>query len=172
LSEALVKKGKLQVLCAHRHGKHGVTGWNRLVEERLGVATSNPWYAGRPVIVTVNDSTTKLFNGDVGIIGQGTKGRVAFFGGESATSTVPTTRLPHVDTVHALTIHKSQGSEYDHVIVVLPEQDSRILNRELFYTGVTRASSKLTILGSKESIEAAVSTKVRRATGLARRLRN
>jgi exodeoxyribonuclease V alpha subunit len=172
LPEALAKKGTLQVLCAHRHGKHGVTGWNRLVEEQLGVATSNPWYAGRPVIVTVNDNTTGLYNGDVGIIGQGTKGRVAHFGSGQSALTLPTTRLPHVDTVHALTIHKSQGSEYDHVIVVLPEQGSRILTRELFYTGVTRASAKLTILGTKQSIEAAVATKVRRATGLARRLRS
>lgn len=170
LAGALAVKGSLQVLCAHRHGRHGVTGWNALVENHLGPSTSNPWYVGRPVIVTVNDRMTKLANGDVGVIGEGDKSRVSCFGTGTDSSRIPVTRLPHVETVHALTIHKSQGSEYDHVIVVLPEQESKILTRELFYTGVTRAAKKLTIVGSKESIEVAVGRKVRRATGLARRL--
>ena len=172
LTGALAVKGSLQVLCAHRHGRYGVTGWNRLVENHLGPSTSNPWYVGRPVIVTVNDRMTKLSNGDIGVIGEGDKSRVSCFGTGQDSPRIPVTRLPHVETVHALTIHKSQGSEYDHVIVVLPDQDSKILTRELFYTGVTRAAKKLTIVGSKETIEVAVSQKIRRATGLARRLQS
>ena len=83
---------------------------------------------------------------------------------------VPVTRLEDVATVHALTIHKSQGSEYDHAIVVLPEARSRLLTRELLYTGVTRAAKRVTVIGSREVIEAAIKRPVRRATGLAGRL--
>ena len=83
---------------------------------------------------------------------------------------MPVTRLEHVATVHALTIHKSQGSEYDHAVIVLPEQPSRIVTRELLYTGVTRARKKVTIVGPREVIKAAINTPIRRATGLAERL--
>ena len=76
-----------------------------------------------------------------------------------------------METVHAITIHKSQGSEYEHAIVVLPEKPSRILTRQLLYTGVTRASERVTIVGSREVIEAAICTPIRRATGLAERLK-
>ncbi|MFN9902416.1 MAG: ATP-binding domain-containing protein, partial [bacterium] len=80
---------------------------------------------------------------------------------------VPVSRLEDVATVHALTIHKSQGSEYAHVIVVLPEQPSRIVTRELLYTGVTRATRRVTLVGSEEVIRAAIARPIRRATGLA-----
>lgn len=149
----------------------GVAGWNRVVEERLGLSTANQWYVGRPIIVSENDKTTGLSNGDVAIIGSDNTHRVACFSSDPTKSGTPVTRLPAVDTVHALTIHKSQGSEYDHVIVVLPDHESRILTRELLYTGVTRAKKKLTIIGSEPVIEAAVKVPIRRATGLANRLR-
>lgn len=170
LDSALDEKLKVQVLCAHRNGRYGVAGWNNLVERRLGMSASNQWYVGRPIIVTRNDRITDLSNGDVGVVGVRDGGRSACFG--DLEKSVPVARLPHVETVHALTIHKSQGSEYDHVVVVLPEGQSRILTRELFYTGVTRAVSKLTVIGSRESIESAVSKKIRRATGLAQHLRS
>jgi exodeoxyribonuclease V alpha subunit len=83
---------------------------------------------------------------------------------------LPVARLEDIDTVHALTIHKSQGSEYDHAVVVLPERASRIVTRELLYTAVTRARNKVTVVGSREVIEAAIKTPIRRATGLASRL--
>ena len=83
---------------------------------------------------------------------------------------IPVSRLEDIETVHALTIHKSQGSEYGHVIVVLPERVSRIVTRELLYTGVTRARTKVTIVGPWEVIEAAIKTPIRRATGLMSRL--
>jgi exodeoxyribonuclease V alpha subunit len=169
--QALVSKLELQVLCAHRNGKMGVAGWNRIVEERLGLSTSNQWYIGRPIIVTENDKTTGLFNGDVAIIADEANHRAAYFSADLARSGTPVTRLPNVETVHALTIHKSQGSEYDHVVVVLPDRKSRILTRELLYTGVTRAKKQLTIIGSELAIEAAVQLPIRRATGLATRLK-
>ena len=168
--QALALKNQLQVLCAHRGGKLGVSGWNRIVEEHLGLSTAQQWYFGRPVIVTENDRITGLSNGDIGIVGSSESGRAAFFSSDSTKHPVPVTRLPSVDTVHALTIHKSQGSEYDHVIVVLPEGESRILTRELLYTGITRARKKLTVIASATAIEAAVARPIRRATGLAARL--
>jgi exodeoxyribonuclease V alpha subunit len=148
----------------------GVAGWNRIIEQRLGPGTSNQWYLGRPIIVSENDKATGLFNGDVAVIGQDNSGRVAYFNSDSAKPGLPVTRLPDVETVHALTIHKSQGSEYDHVIVVLPEGESRILVRELLYTSVTRARSRLTLIGRSPVVEYAVFTKVERATGLAQRI--
>jgi len=170
LAEVLALKAELQVLCAHRKGKMGVAGWNRVVEDRLGLNASNQWYIGRPIIITENDRTTGLFNGDVGVVGSEDTHRVACFSTDPAKHAIPVTRLPNVETVHALTIHKSQGSEYDHVVVVLPDRDSRILTCELLYTGVTRAKQRLTIIGSTESLQAAVGKPIRRATGLANRL--
>jgi exodeoxyribonuclease V alpha subunit len=166
---ALALKNEMQVLCAHRSGKMGVAGWNRVIEQRLGLGTSSEWYVGRPIIVNENDKASGLFNGDVAVIGQDESSRMAYFSPDPAKPGIPVTRLPEVDTVHALTIHKSQGSEYDHVIVVLAEGKSRILTRELLYTGITRAKSRLTVLGSRNAIEHAVCASVRRATGLNRR---
>jgi len=169
-AEALALKNEMQVLCAHRNGKMGVVGWNRVIEERMGFPASGQWYVGRPVIVTENDRTTGLFNGDIGVISASDSHRVASFSTDATKPSIPVTRLPNIETVHALTIHKSQGSEYDHVIVVLPDRESRILTRELLYTGVTRAKNKLTIIGSPDAIRSAITTPIRRATGLAARL--
>ncbi len=167
---ALELKNELQVLCAHRNGKMGVAGWNRVIEQRLGPGTSNQWYLGRPIIVTENDKASGLFNGDVAVVGQDESGRIAYFSADPAKPGIPVTRLPEVDTVHALTIHKSQGSEYDHVIVVLPEGESRILTRELLYTGITRARMKLSLVGTQDAVSGAVTKQIRRATGLADRI--
>ncbi len=170
---ALAAQRRLQVLCAHRAGTSGVAGWNARVEERLGVAGGAAWYAGRPVMVTRNNPALDLFNGDLGVVVPGEEdGRmdVAFPVAGGPPRLVPVSRLEDVETVHALTIHKSQGSEYEHVVVVLPERVSRIVTRELLYTGVTRASGRVTVIGSCAVIEAAIRRPIRRATGLADRL--
>ena len=124
-------------------------------------------------MVSRNNPALDLFNGDVGIVvpGEG-EGRldVAFPVAGGHPRLVPVTRLEEVETVHALTIHKSQGSEYEHVVVILPEQASRIVTRELLYTAVTRASERVTVVGSREVIEAAIRRPIRRATGLGDRL--
>lgn len=162
----------LQVLCAHRTGTSGVAGWNTLVERTLSVSAGSPWYAGRPIMVTRNNRALGLNNGDVGVVVPvaGEDRLDAGFPTGKEPRRVPVSRLEAVETVHALTIHKSQGSEYGHAIVVLPEKPSRILTRELLYTGVTRARDRVTIVGSREVIEAAIKTPIRRATGLAERL--
>jgi exodeoxyribonuclease V alpha subunit len=163
-------KARLQVLCAHREGPMGVSGWNARIEKRLGIPAADAWYDGRPVMITRNSRALHLSNGDVGVVVPAGPRREAIFGFPEQIIRVPVSRLEHVSTVHALTIHKSQGSEYEHVVVVLPEQPSRIVTRELLYTGVTRARKKVTVIGSREVIEAAIKAPIRRATGLAERL--
>jgi exodeoxyribonuclease V alpha subunit len=173
-SEALKAQKKLQVLCAHRAGSAGVSGWNVRVEQRLEVESAKPWYSGRPLMVTRNNPALDVFNGDVGIVVPDKKeGRTELVLPKAGDGfkRLPVSRLEDVETVHALTIHKSQGSEYDHAIVVLPDKPSRILTRELLYTGVTRASEQVTVVGSREVIESAIRTPIRRATGLAERLK-
>ena len=149
-----------------------MAGFNALVERRLGAAASERWYAGRPLMVSRNNPALDLFNGDMGVVVPAAdRGRSdAAFPAGKGVRLVPVSRLEDVATVHALTIHKSQGSEYAHVIVVLPEQPSRIVTRELLYTGVTRATRRVTIVGSEEVIRAAIARPIRRATGLADRL--
>ncbi len=161
----------LQVLSGVRKGPLGVWDWNRLVEENLGDLSSERWYIGRPVLVTQNDSATSLSNGDVGVVCRGKNNeRLVAFGEPGTVRTFAPTRLPDVDTVHALTIHKSQGSEYEHAVVVLPDSGTRILTRELLYTGISRPKKQLTLVATEQAIREAVSQPVRRATGLAGRL--
>ena len=168
---ALNKRQELQVLCAHREGKTGVSYWNGFVEHELGAYTEIRWYLGRPVMVTRNNRSVNLYNGDVGIIVPDADGQpVGAFSDGGTFRLVPTMRLEDVESVHALTIHKSQGSEYDEVIVVLPNESSRILTRELFYTGITRTKNRLTIIGSEAVLRSAVSQAIRRASGLAARI--
>ncbi|MFM8413626.1 MAG: exodeoxyribonuclease V subunit alpha [Planctomycetota bacterium] len=185
---AVAAQKDLQVLCAHRAGSSGAAGWNALVEQQLGVAGGPPWYAGRPLMITRNTPALDLFNGDIGLVvpvepqpgeppagedpaatGRPPRLEAAFPQGRSVRR-VSVARLDEVATVYALTIHKSQGSEYRHAVVVLPERPSRILSRELFYTGVTRAIDQVTIVGTREVIAAAVTRPIRRASGLADRL--
>ena len=169
----LKKQAALQVLCAHREGPMGVAGWNKRIEQQLDIRPGFPWYTGRPVMVTRNSPSLRLANGDVGVVMSGGDTRVAAFGiidGEDRPLELPVSRLEDIETVHALTIHKSQGSEYGHAVVVLPERSSRIVTRELLYTAVTRARKQVTVVGSREVIEAAIDTPIRRATGLASRL--
>lgn len=181
-STALSLKAQLQVLSATHAGVLGVNDWNRLVEEHLGPDAAPLMYPGKPLMVTRNDSSKGLSNGDVGVVVAGDRGSgkrawkrgshemVVAFGDVGDPVRVPIVRLPQVETVHALTIHKSQGSEYDHVVVVLPQVESRVVTRELLYTGVSRPRTRLTIIATAGAIERAVKTQVQRATGLEHRL--
>ena len=165
--EIIRVRDELQVICAHRKGNLGVSGWNKAVERELGVLAQEQWYLGRPVMVCKNDANTGLANGDIGVVCKDAKGaRIVVFGDAEEVKTFSTTSLPQVDTVHALTIHKSQGSEFAHTIVVLPKGKSKILTRELLYTGITRAKPNLTLVATQEALEIAIGNKVQRATGL------
>ena len=161
-------RDSMQVVCAHRRGNLGVSGWNSAVERQLGALARGQWYPGRPVMVTKNDPFSKLSNGDIGVVCRDAQGApVVVFGDAEEVRVLPVSRVPRVETVHALTIHKSQGSEFAHTIVVLPRRRSRILTRELLYTGMTRAKPHLTIVATVDALEAAVTAEVQRATGLA-----
>ncbi|WP_237570043.1 exodeoxyribonuclease V subunit alpha [Mycolicibacterium lacusdiani] len=164
-----------RLLCAHRRGPHGVAHWNRQVERWLTDATGEPiwtaWYAGRPILVTANDYGLQLYNGDVGVTLVDDAGLRAVVAGSGATVSLATSRLADVETMHAMTIHKSQGSQAREVTVLMPPVDSRLLTRELFYTAVTRAKEKVRVVGSAEEVREAISRRAVRATGLASRLR-
>ena len=173
LDNTLAIQQELQVLCAHREGFSGVTQWNARVEAKLGITQAMPWYIGQPIMITRNCRSLALFNGDVGVIVASSSMNnhfEAIFGQPGQTVRVPVSRLEDVATVHALTIHKSQGSEYQHAVVVLPEHFSRIVTRELVYTAVTRAIKKVTVVCPRNVLEAAVKKPIRRATGLAERM--
>ncbi len=165
-----------RLLCAHREGPYGVSGWNRQVVHHLaesaGVAHLDEWYAGRPVLITANDRGLGLSNGDLGVTVRADDGRLrVVVRSDGELRSFAPTRLTGVETVYAMTVHKSQGSEAAAVTVVLPPGDSPLLTRELLYTAVTRARQRVTVLGTEESVRAAVARKVQRASGLARRLR-
>lgn len=170
VERALTLKAQMQVLSATRVGQLGVREWNTAIEAQLGQSAAHTWYAGRPILVTRNDAALNLANGDVGVVCIVDGERRAFFGSPEDPIDISIARLPFVETVHALTIHKSQGSEYESVVVVLPTVASRITTRELLYTGVSRPTQSLTIVATEAAIRAAVATSVRRATGLAARL--
>jgi len=164
---------ELQVLCAHRGGGTGVSQWNVRIESRLGISPATSWYVGQPIMITRNCRSLALFNGDVGVIVRSDDSEDRFeavFGQPGQHVRVPVSRLEDVATVHAITIHKSQGSEYQHAIVVLPEHRSRIVTRELFYTAVTRAIKKVTIVSPQDVLETAIKKPIRRATGLIKRM--
>ncbi len=164
-----------RLLCAHRQGRFGVNGWNReverLVAEATGVTHYDEWYAGRPVLVTANDHTLKVYNGDVGVtVRRDGRLLVALSDGTAVPRELATTRLPDVQTMYAMTVHKSQGSQATVVSVIMPPDDSQLLTRELFYTAVTRAQEKVRIVGSESTVRAAIARRVQRASGLAQRL--
>jgi exodeoxyribonuclease V alpha subunit len=126
-------------------------------------------YVGRPLLVTRNDYELGLYNGDTGVIVGGERLMAAFERGGGIVSFTPS-RLDAVETVYAMTIHKSQGSQFDTAAVLLPDPGSRVLTRELLYTAVTRARSQLILIGTEEMVIAAVQRPVARASGLRERL--
>ncbi len=166
----------VRVLCAHRRGPHGVETWTDRIERWLaaeikGFGSEGQWYAGRPLLVTENDYGLRLYNGDTGVVISTAAGGVtAAFERRGEIVTFSPTRLGAVDTVYAMTIHKSQGSQFDTAAVLLPEPTSHLLTRELLYTAVTRARRRLILAGTEEAVRAAVARPVARASGLGWRL--
>ena len=164
-----------RLLCAHRQGPYGVRHWNRQVEHWITDATGDPlydeMYVGRPLLVTANDYGLGVYNGDSGVVVRQADGTLrAAIGGSAGLLDFATSRMSDVDTMHAMTIHKSQGSQADHVTVLLPPEESRLLTRELFYTAVTRAKEKVRVVGTESSVRAAVDRRAQRASGLRHRL--
>jgi exodeoxyribonuclease V alpha subunit len=176
-SDALSALGAFRLLCAHRHGPYGVSEWSSRVVawlrgELQNLDVDQRDYVGRPLLVTENDYELGLYNGDTGVIVQGPGARpTAVFERGGELLHFSPLRLGAVDTVYAMTVHKSQGSQFDTAAVLLPSPSSRILTRELLYTAVTRARRELILVGSEEAVRRAVERPVTRASGLAERLR-
>jgi exodeoxyribonuclease V alpha subunit len=172
--QALERFEAFRVLCALREGPAGVSGLNDQIERWLrarGVPTRARWYEGRPILVTANDQATGLFNGDVGVTTiSGGQARVWFRDGAGRPRSVAPARLPAHETAWAMTVHKAQGSEFGQVVLVLPDDDTRLLTRELLYTGVTRARTSVDIVGDPDLLRVAVERATVRASGLAARL--
>ena len=175
-AEVLRTLDQHRLLCAHRRGPYGVAYWNRQTERWLAERTDMPlwaaWYPGRPVLVTANDYGLGLYNGDTGVAVQRDGVLRAVMAGSGGPMELATSRLADIETMHAMTIHKSQGSQATEVTVLLPDSDSRLLTRELLYTAVTRAREKVRVIGTADQVRAAVGRRALRASGLARRLRD
>jgi exodeoxyribonuclease V alpha subunit len=163
-----------RILCAVREGEWGVEGLNTAIEQRLDatglIRRSGEWYVGRPVMVTRNDYATNVFNGDIGLTlpdpARPGSLRVYFLEGDKVRS-VLATRLRHVETAYAMTVHKSQGSEFAHTVLALPKEGGAVLARELVYTGITRASREFTLLTPVPGVLGeAIRQRTHRASGL------
>ena len=190
-TEALRALGRFRILCAVREGPYGTIAVNRLVEQILGEegfttpeAIQRGSYAGKPLMVTANHYLLKLYNGDTGVVGQpppaaavpATALVVATNGGGSSLVHFPEEtgglraiareRLPEHETAYALTIHKSQGSEFEQVLLILPDATSPVLTRALLYTGLTRAKKVVRLLASEASLRAAIESPAPRRSGL------
>ncbi len=163
-----------RLLCAHRQGPFGVQLWARRAMEWVGEASGSfldptQWYAGQPLLLTANDHEARIYNGDTGVvIDNGDGALMAAFQRGTEPLLVHPNVLSSVQTVYAMTIHRSQGSQYDTVSVMLPAQASSLLTRELLYTAITRAREHVRIIGTEESVRAAVERQVLRASGLRR----
>ncbi|HEX4902971.1 MAG TPA: exodeoxyribonuclease V subunit alpha [Acidimicrobiales bacterium] len=172
---ALAAMHQVQLLCGHRRGPYGVATWRTRIESWLHASVEgyvpHGWYAGRPLLVTENDHALGLYNGDTGVVVAGSDGSLrCAFERRGEVVLVSPGRLAAVETLHAMTIHKSQGSQFGEVVVVLPDESSPILTRELLYTAVTRAERAVTVLGTEAAVRAAVERPVQRASGLRDRL--
>ncbi|HQR03217.1 MAG: exodeoxyribonuclease V subunit alpha [Proteobacteria bacterium] len=170
--------GRFRLLAAHRGGSWGVVRLNAAIERSLAVKLGHdprqPWYAGRPVMVTANDYALGLFNGDIGIAAPDTDGELRiWFESEARAGLrgIAPHSLPPFEAAWALTVHKSQGSEFDAVLLALPDQPSPLVTCELVYTGVTRARKRVALWGAETVLRDACQRRIVRYSGLCERLR-
>lgn len=174
---ALAAFRKFQILCTHRHGKNGsieINTWFESVLETKGLIVRSsraPWYPGRPVMITGNHYTLQLFNGDLGVVLHTEEGQLrVFFETQGGVRSIAPARMPPHETAFALTTHKSQGSEFNQVLFLLPDMVSPLVTRELIYTAITRAKKEFVVWGRGEILIEGVSATTWRDTGLHERL--
>jgi exodeoxyribonuclease V alpha subunit len=172
---SLAAAGALKVLAATRQGPLGLGQWTSWIEREVAddVTAFQPgrrWHVGRPVLVTANDPAARVYNGDTGVVVATDGGPVVALETDGSVRTLPPARLDQVETWWAMTIHKSQGSEYPVAVVSLPAAPSPILTRELLYTAVTRARERLVVVADEGALRAAVARPLARASGLRERL--
>lgn len=178
-AEVIAAFGRYQLLCALRDGPFGVQGLNQRIEQRLiqlqrirRPGMGSRWYEGRPVMITRNDSALGLFNGDIGITLRDEEGNLKVFFPlpDGSIKAIQPSRLPSHETAWVMTVHKSQGSEFDHTALVMPTQFLPVLTRELVYTAITRARKQLTIYSEPGVFQRAVQLQTQRRSGLVERL--
>jgi len=177
--ESFQRLERFRILCAVREGPYGVIALNRTVEEILRdrglIVPGRPWYRGRPVMITRNDYNLRLFNGDVGVVlpDPAASGdlRVFFSSADGTVRGFHPLLLPEHETVYAMTVHKSQGSEFDRLLLLLPDRESPVLTRELIYTGISRARGRVDIWGNEAVFRNAVARRIERTSGLRDALR-
>ncbi len=170
---ALTAMESHRLLCAHRQGPFGVERWDRMAGTWVAAAgigtesVAGHWFPGQPLLVTANDHEARIYNGDTGVIVRGPDGglRAALQRGSEPYLVHPT-QFPGVTTVYAMTIHRSQGSQYGAVTIVVPGPESTLLTRELLYTAITRARQRVRVIGTAEALRAGISRRVLRASGL------
>jgi exodeoxyribonuclease V alpha subunit len=173
--KALELLNRFKVLCALKKGPFGVEALNKVAERVLVqqglIAPGKQWYRGKPILITRNDYHLGLFNGDLGVImsvqGSGSEDLYAFFPGTAGEfKRFLPQRIANHETAYAMTVHKSQGSEFEEVLLVLPDKDYPFLTRELIYTAITRARKKVSIWGTEKICIAAIKQKIVRTSGL------
>ncbi len=165
---------RFRVLCALRDGPYGVMSLNKIIERTLSsenlIKPDSSWYSGRPVMITKNNYNLKLYNGDIGVIlpdrESNNELRAFFIDSDNKLRKVPPARLGYHETAFAMTVHKSQGSEYDRILLILPDRDSPVVTRELIYTGITRARGQAEILCPENIFRTGVSVRTKRTSGL------
>ncbi len=165
---------RFQALCATRLGKNSVSEITQAVEQSLFekklIHLSGLWYCGRPIMITQNNAALQLYNGDIGIClrdkEQGDQLRVFFQQADGSIKKYLPTRIPHCETVFVMTIHKSQGSEFEEVLIILPEIISPVLTKELLYTAITRAKKTIKLVANSSVFTSTVRQRVQRVTGL------
>lgn len=173
-ARALDLFNRFRILCALREGRYGVESANRLVEKALWanglINARERWYRGRPIMITRNDYNVQLFNGDIGMLwpdpAAGNRLRAFFTTADGRLRSILPQRLPEHETVYAMTIHKSQGSEFDRVLMILPDEAAAVLSRELIYTGITRAKQHVELWGALPVFCHAVAHRTVRVSGL------
>jgi exodeoxyribonuclease V alpha subunit len=178
LKEGFAAMEKFRLLCAVHKGPNGTEGINSLaatVLRRAGLISGRDteWYQGKPIIILRNHYDLQLFNGDTGLLWHDERDRQLkawFRRPDGRLHPVVPSLLPERETAYAVTIHKAQGSEFEQVLLLLPEEESRVLSRELLYTGITRAKSKLILCADRETLAAAVRSRTQRHSGLAEKL--
>jgi len=168
--EILARFNRFRILCAVREGEFGTRRLNRLVEETLArrgvIHPDDQWYDGRVILVTENDHTRHLANGDIGIVLRQDGVRSLFVATQGGIRPIPLSLPPPHETAFAMTVHKSQGSEFDRVVVIIPPGDSPLLSVELLYTAVTRGKRRVDLLCSEETLRLCCRRRVGRRSGL------
>ncbi|SMO40333.1 DNA helicase/exodeoxyribonuclease V, alpha subunit [Fodinibius sediminis] len=174
-AKALEAFNRFRIFSAHRRGPWGIRHLNQLIEKLLQRREMIPkyadWYPGRPVIINVNDYQIELFNGDTGVCLPNEEGVLnVYFNNDNRVRAVSPRRLPDHETAYALTVHKSQGSEFDEVLLTLPAKPSRVVSRELIYTAITRARTSVGIFAAPEVLRQGIEKKIERTSGLSDQL--